>query len=319
LATSLLRVRPGTDAESKVRIGDEVISYNKGAVTRYTLWRTDYYYNYLSPRTDITLVLKDPEGQQREVKVDAKIQELKRRLDLTQGNDIWDMFQLSENAHHQSRERYEEMGDVIIWKVPGFISSDAEVDHLFGIARKHKALILDLRENPGGSVKTLERMLGSVFEGDVKIADLKSRKELKPMIAKGRGKNAFTGKLVVLVDSRSASAAEIFARVIQLEHRGIVVGDRSSGSVMEAERVSEKQGFEVEIVYGFSITIADLIMKDGKSLEHVGVTPDEVVLPTAFDIANSSDPAMVRAAALVGLNLEPAQAGKLFPYEWLPW
>jgi C-terminal processing protease CtpA/Prc len=161
-------------------------------------------------------------------------------------------------------------------------------------------------------------MLGNVFEEDVKIADRKGRKELKPQVAKGRGKNAFTGKIVVLVDSGSASAAEIFARVMQLEKRGTVVGDRSSGSVMESRRYAESQGADTKVFYGFSITDADLIMKDGKSLEHSGLVPDEIVLPTASDLAEGKDPALVRAAELAGLKLEPTQAGKLFPYEWSP-
>jgi len=136
---------------------------------------------------------------------------------------------------------------------------------MFSIARKQKALVLDLRQNPGGAVVTLERMLGNVFEEDVKIADRAGRKELKPQLAKGRGKSAFNGKIIVLIDSNSASAAELFVRVIQLEHRGTVIGDLSSGSVMESRYCSESQGADTMIFYGFSITDADLIMKDGKS------------------------------------------------------
>jgi len=317
----ILRARPDTDAESKVHPGDEILTYNKFAVTRATAWKMDYYYKVLSPQVATALLLSDPGGQQREAKVSSKIIELKRRLDFTgadAGNDFYDMIRQRENADHQSRQRYVEAGDVMIWKMPSFLLDETAVDNLFETARKHKALILDLRENPGGAVTALDRMLGNVFEQDVKIGDRTGRKELKPELAKGRGKNAFSGQLIVLVDSKSASAAEIFARVIQLEHRGTVIGDRSSGMVMESQVYGEKLGFDVVVFYGFNITMADFIMKDGKSLEHVGVTPDEIVLPTASDLANSRDPAMVRAAALAGLNLEPAQAGKLFPYEWPP-
>lgn len=309
------RVRPGTDAQSKVHSGDEVVASNRFLVSRDSLWKMNYYYKTLSPQGLSELVLKDSTGQQRQVKVEAKAQQLKRVTDLTNGDDIWQMVRQQETADRQTRQRYCEMGDVMIWKMPEFDMTDEEVDHMFRIVRKHKALVLDLRENPGGAVVTLDRMVGNVFEEDVKIADRKGRKELKPQLAKGRGKNAFTGKIVVLVDSKSASAAELFARVMQLEKRGTVVGDRSSGSVMESKRFAESQGVETKIFYGYSVTDADLIMKDGKTLEHSGVVPDEIVLPTAIDLAEEKDPALVRAAELAGLKLEPAQAGKLFPYE----
>jgi C-terminal processing protease CtpA/Prc len=68
--------------------------------------------------------------------------------------------------------------------------------------------------------------------------------------------------------------------------------------------------------YGASITNADVIMSDGKSLEHVGVTPDELLLPTAADLAAKRDPVLSRAAALVGMQLAPEKAGAMFPIEW---
>jgi C-terminal processing protease CtpA/Prc len=206
----------------------------------------------------------------------------------------------------------------MIWKLPIFELNDDGVDHMVGLARKHKTLILDLRGNPGGLVTTLERMVGSFFDHDIQIAARVMRKGEKPMVAKSRGNSIFPGKLILLVDSRSASAAELFARVVQLEHRGTVLGDRSSGSVMESIHHSFQAGADIQIFYGASITNADLIMADGKSLEKTGVTPDEVILPTASQLAERQDPVVARAAELAGIKLDPAAAGKLFPFEWAP-
>jgi carboxyl-terminal processing protease len=187
---------------------------------------------------------------------------------------------------------------------------------MLGEARKHRALVLDLRENSGGSQNNLVFVLGSLFDHDVAVAREVTRKESKPLAAKSRGRSAFTGQLVVLVDGRSASASEILARVVQIEKRGIVIGDRSAGSVMAARVFPLSAGVGNGFDYGVQVTVADMIMVDGKSLEHVGITPDEILLPTADDLATGRDPLLARAAALVGAKLEATTAGKLFPVEW---
>jgi C-terminal processing protease CtpA/Prc len=69
-------------------------------------------------------------------------------------------------------------------------------------------------------------------------------------------------------------------------------------------------------VWGAEITVADMIMGDGKSIENIGVTPDSILLPTAADIAAARDPVLSHAVGLAGGNLHPDAAGKIFPYEW---
>lgn len=313
------RVRPGTDAVSKVHPGDEVVAYDTYSVNRADFHDLSYTFNSLMPQPRTQLDLRDPDGNTRQVLVDSKMQQGKKTLDFATGADIEQYVRQEENEDHTVRQQWVEMGDIMIWKMPEFELSDDEVDHIFGIVRKHKTLILDLRGNPGGAVVTLERMVGNVFDHDVKIADRIGKKSgLKPQQGKTVGDKAFAGQIIVLVDSQSASAAELFARVMQLEKRGTVLGDRTSGSVMEARGYGYQQGIDTVIAYGFSVTEADLIMKDGASLEHVGVTPDQVILPTGRDLATGQDPVLSQAVAMAGGKLDPADAGKMFPYEWLP-
>jgi C-terminal processing protease CtpA/Prc len=317
----ITRVRPGTDAESKVHPGDQVLGYNNYAVSRSAFWQMDYYFNALAPQEVSTLDLRNPAGTERKVTVNAKIRELKKRIDMTGqdgGYDLWDEIREQQNFDHIVRQRWVDAADVMVWKMPEFEIEDHTVDHIFADARKHQTLILDLRGNPGGAIPTLQRMLGNTFDHEVKIADRVGRKEMKPDMAKSRGKDAFSGKLIVLVDSESGSCAELFSRVVQLEHRGIVIGDQTAGTVMEARGYEQAQGADVKIFYSFSITSSDLIMKDGKSLEHTGVTPDEIAIPTAQDLASGKDPVLARALELAGHKVDPVAAGKMFPFEWQP-
>ncbi|MFY9610079.1 MAG: hypothetical protein WAU45_15875, partial [Blastocatellia bacterium] len=76
----------------------------------------------------------------------------------------------------------------------------------------------------------------------------------------------------------------------------IVVGDWSAGAVMRALHYEHQLGADTVVFYGASVTDADLIMSDGRSLERIGVTPDETLLPTAADIAAKRDPVLARAA-----------------------
>ena len=313
-------VRPKSDAEAKgLKPGDEVLAINGIAPARDMVWKLQYLFGVLRPQLSLHLDLQDPAGKRRTLDVAARIRETKLVTDWTGAGgavDIFDIIRDEESQEHLMRARYAESGDaLLVLKVPEFYFSTLEVREMMDKASKHKALIIDLRGNPGGSVETLQYFAGDVFDKDVKIADRVGRKETKPQVAKGSS-HPFTGKLVVLIDNDSASAAEVFARLMQIEKRGTVVGDRSSGSVMESRYYGEQTGSSTQVFFGVSITDADLIMTDGKSLEHVGVTPDELILPTAADLASGRDPVLARAAELLGVKMSPEDAGKLFPYEW---
>ncbi|HVF51347.1 MAG TPA: S41 family peptidase [Pyrinomonadaceae bacterium] len=319
--TFIVAVKPGSDAEAKgVKEGDELLLLDGFKPSRANIWKMNYRYHTLAPTAGVRMVLQSPDQGPRSLDVKTKIVEGKRRLDFREieSEDIWNYLREADaDAHHNRHRYYEDMEGVFVWKMPRFDLSADEIDSMMSRAKKRKAMILDLRGNGGGLVTTLQRLVANVFDHDVKIADLKGRKEMKPHIAKTRGgDNVFKGKLVVLIDSKSGSASELFARLVQLEKRGTVIGDRSAGAVMRAQPYTYEMGAATVISYGVLITDADLIMTDGKSLEHTGVTPDELLLPTAQDLAARRDPVLARAAAILGLNLTPDKAGTLFPLEW---
>jgi carboxyl-terminal processing protease len=180
---------------------------------------------------------------------------------------------------------------------------------MIGKARGYRALVLDLRANGGGSVDALRELVSRCFDREILLANEQRRDRTVHEIAKP-ARSGFTGRLVVLVDSQSASAAEMFARIVQIEQRGIVLGDRTAGAVMTSRMFPHK--IAGGAFYATSVTIGDVRMSDGGSLEKIGVEPDEIVLPTPRDLASRRDPLLARAVEIAGGALTAEQAGRLF-------
>lgn len=310
-------VDKGSDAEAKgVKMGDEVIEAGGYKLSRDNLWKFLYLYNVLRPQPFIRATLRTPGAEPRQLELIAKQTTAKKIIDLTNYNEWQDLVRENERRAERDQDRFKSFGDqLLIWKMNNFDLEDYQVDDTIGRAKKYKALLIDLRGNGGGWVTTMTRLVANLVDHDVKIADSKMRKETKPLLAKSRSNKVFTGKLTLLVDSDSASASEILARTMQLEKRGVVIGDQSAGAVMTSRRFGYEYGLDVVIFYGASITVADMIMPDGNSLEHHGVVPDELRLPTPEDLAAGKDTVMSYAASLHGVTLDPLEAGKLFDFQ----
>lgn len=304
----IIAVDKESDAAAKgLKVGDEVFSIDGFRPTRTNLWEIEYSYYLLMPATRMTLITQEANGTQNQIELTSKIEE-------------HNVIRVRPATKAPAAAFFEASKDLLIAKLPEFDVSDKAIDELMSRSAKYQGLILDLRGNPGGALKTLQRMLGYFFEKDVKIGEAKGRKDNQILIAKSRAERAFKGKLIVLVDSESASASEIFAKVIQFEKRGLIVGDQTPGKVMAAITIGHPLGTQGQLwtghlqgVFGVNVTIKDIIMSDGKSLERLGVTPDELIVPTGANLANREDPVLSQAAAHMGIVLDPTKAGTLFP------
>jgi carboxyl-terminal processing protease len=318
----VMHVRPGSDSEKQgLKQGAEILTINGIAPNRQNFSNIRYLNEVLDPRPEMELEVRYA-TKVLDTYVAGETQKLKVKARLTMSPDLayrkgagvrYDVYRSNENVIHRMRMQYVRNGDVGILKYPWFFFDPDSFDWLNGKIRKDRALIIDLRGNPGGSVDTLKFFIGMFFDHDVKMYDKVQRKKTTPEVAKSEHYIYFPGKVIVLVDSESASAAEIFARVIQLEKRGTVIGDHTSGSVMEATDYNYASS---GVDYGAEVTIANPVMTDGKSLEHIGVSPDEVALPKLADLESGRDPVLAHAAEELGVTLTPEAAGKLFPYEW---
>ncbi|MFN5760668.1 MAG: S41 family peptidase, partial [Sphingobacteriales bacterium] len=88
-------------------------------------------------------------------------------------------------------------------------------------------IIMDLRNNGGGSLYDVVQMVGYFIE-DGPIVQVKDR-EGRPNVLRDRDRSIlYDGPLAVMVNEFSASASEIFAAAIQDYNRGVVVGSTST-------------------------------------------------------------------------------------------
>lgn len=310
----VIAVRSGSDAAAKgLKPGDQIVAENGIALTRQDINYVAYAYEVF-PQSGLHLKVRSPEGNVRDMVVMAKVipgQEIISHSDF--------MTWILDNHVEKDRSRYYRVEkSALVWQLPDFLLDPGDVDGLTSRAKSYQSLILDLRGNPGGSRPALIKFIGEFFNNDVTVGTLKMRKGDRAEIAKSRGKHAFSGKLIVLIDSRTSSAAEILARVVQLEKRGIVLGDRSAGAVGYAEDYIHAVKLDATNVaqYRTRVTVAGLVMSDGKNLEGNGVMPDERILPSAVDLASGRDPVLARALELTGSRVTPDEAGRILPYVW---
>ncbi len=314
----VVAVKPGSDAEAKgLEPGDQLLRIDAFTISRETLWLARYLYYTLSPRNALTIVAQSPGEQPRTLSIAAKVTPGPTVVTISVDDIIEGVPRGRDNASFVRRSRMGRVGDITIWKLAGFDLDNQAIDKFADNALKGTtSLILDLRGNPGGSAEVLARLTSRFFDREIKLGELKGRRSMRAPVAKKRN-SPFGGRLIVLIDSESASASEVFARVVQLENRGLVFGDRSSGSVMQSvQLVSAVDSLDGVIMYGISVTEADLIMTDGKSLERVGVAPDQLLLPTPLDLQSGKDPVLAHAVTTLGGALDPAAAAKMFPPEW---
>jgi carboxyl-terminal processing protease len=162
--------------------------------------------------------------------------------------------------------------------------------------RTAPAVVIDLRHNPGGAVLALDFVVGEFFDSGFPYARLTDRSgHRRNMKALTFGSAHYRGRVAVLVDHFSASAAEIFAATMQEKHRGTVIGHKTAGYVLFARLRSLPDGGMIEC------SEYDFWTAQGRRLEGNGVMPDVEPPPvTVDDLREGRDPDLDAALRILG-------------------
>ena len=169
---------------------------------------------------------------------------------------------------------------------PNYRSTTRDVHRLLTELKQERiqGIILDLRNNGGGSLSEVNDLIGEFISTGptVQVRDARGKVEV---LGDGNPEVTYSGPLVVITNRLSASASEIFAGAIQDYGRGLVVGGTTfgKGTVQSLRELGAGQ---------LKITEAKFYRISGASTQHKGVVPDIVFpeLTMANDIGESALP-----------------------------
>ena len=150
---------------------------------------------------------------------------------------------------------------------------------------KVEGVIIDLRENGGGSLEEAVSVTG-LFVHDGPVVQVSDSRGGKTVLRDDDIREHYEGPLAVLVNRYSASASEIFAAAIQDYGRGLIVGERTFGKGTVQSIVRLQRPFNMFMkqpdLGQLKLTIAKFYRISGGSTQHIGVIPD-ITLPSMID------------------------------------
>jgi carboxyl-terminal processing protease len=166
-----------------------------------------------------------------------------------------------------------------------FCSTDVEKELEKLKAENVDGIILDLRNNGGGSLRDVVKMSGYFIE-EGPIVQVKSRESRPEVLPDVDSRVQYDGPLIVMVNSFSASASEILAAALQDYGRAVIVGSQSTFGKGTVQRFFDLdraiRGFsELKPLGEIKLTTQKFYRINGGSTQLKGVTPD-IVLPDNY-------------------------------------
>ena len=185
-------------------------------------------------------------------------------------------------------------GEIGILKVNRFGDDTVSLSRKYAsefVDKGVKKVILDLRNNPGGTVGAAQGLLGIWLDNQIAMTERRGSEIVKTLRTTG---TPILGnmKTVVLINGNSARASEITAGALREYGKATLVGQKSYGKG------------SVQIVLGLpggsqmKVTEARWYTPKGKNIDKTGIEPDVKVDLSSDDVNNNVDPQMDKAKSL---------------------
>lgn len=201
--------------------------------------------------SQVLLTLVPPQGQPEEISLERRTIDLRPVRTRRLRSDAHTLgylriTQFSEGVPAQVREALEELSD-----------------------KNVEGLVLDLRNNSGGLVSA-GLAVADVFLDQEPIVETRNRDGIADPIQAGAGE-LYSGPMVTLVNSGTASASEILAGALQDDGRSLLLGDKTFGKGLIQTLTNLSDGS------GLAVTVAGYLTPSGRDIQGQGIQPDRIL------------------------------------------
>lgn len=280
--TSIRSLVPGAPAarSKKISVGDKIVGVGqgeKGEIEDVIGWRLD----------DVVDKIKGKKGSIVRLEIEPEKGGKTKIISLTR-----DKVRIEDSAAKLSLDKVDGKNIAVI-KIPSFyIGLTSDVRKLLAQMKEKKAdaLIIDLRENGGGSLTEVIELSGLfIKEGPVvQVRDAFNR--IKVHEDPEADKSIYDGKLMVMVNRHSASASEIFAAAMQDYNRAIIVGQQTfgKGTVQQSRSLNFVYDLDKDPLGYIQYTIQKFYRINGGSTQLKGVNAD-IKFPELINAAKTGE------------------------------
>ena len=280
--TSIRSIVPGAPAarSKKISVGDKIVGVGqgeKGEIEDVIGWRLD----------DVVDKIKGKKGSIVRLEIEPEKGGKTKIISLTR-----DKVRIEDSAAKLSMDKVDGKNIAVI-KIPSFyigLTSDVRTLLTQMKERKADALIIDLRENGGGSLTEVIELSGLfIKEGPiVQVRDAFNR--IKVHEDPEADKSIYDGKLMVMINRHSASASEIFAAAMQDYNRAIIVGQQTfgKGTVQQSRSLNFVYDLDKDPLGYIQYTIQKFYRINGGSTQLKGVNAD-IKFPEIINAAKTGE------------------------------
>ena len=224
---TVISVYAESPAQNQIAVGDKIIAVNDfSAIGKNNRWLQNWLHGENESTVKIKILSENNVSKEISIKKERiMVNSIPSAYNINDETMYVKLSNFNNNTTHDFLQTIDKLSD-----------------------KKKKNLILDLRNNPGGYLEKAIDVLSQIFSDKDKLLLYTDGRTVHHKEYKATGRQFFPiGKVAILINNSTASAAEIVAGAVQDYDRGIIVGQRSFGKGLVQEPYILRDGSELRL------------------------------------------------------------------------